>query len=133
MQQGGDPGSFKRLRPSPFVSLVRLIRNRPWAPPLIALGLIALAVFAASVLNNPHGRKVPNTPEGLAPSAAESEAVPTDPMQHQPTPRYPGAVPAPDPAPGPAPSVGVPADPVPVDAYHESDRLKAALARPGGG
>jgi hypothetical protein len=110
-----------------------MIRNRPWAPPLIALTLIALAVFAASVLNS-HGREeVPNTPEGLAPSAPKSEAVPTGPLQQQSTPRYLGAVPAPDPAAsaGVAPSPGVPANSVLIDPYDASfqQQVQAALHR----
>jgi hypothetical protein len=114
-----------------------MIRNRPWAPPFIALGLIALAVFAANVLE-PRGREeVSNTPEGSGPSAPESKALPGDRAHMQPSGRYHGAAPAPDPASSAAaPSPGVPAKPVAIDPYyhvtgryHASDRLKAALHR----
>jgi hypothetical protein len=87
-----------------------MIGNRPWVPLVVALGLIALAVFAVSVLN-PHGREdaasIPESPEGLPAAAPETEPVPTDPMQRQPVfpdpmqrrpaPTNPGAVPAPEP------------------------------------
>src|SRR5918997_183661 len=67
-----------------------MIRNRPWAPLLIALGLIAVAVFAASVLNR----------------APEPQAVSTAPLQHQPAPSS-----------------------APIDPFHASVQLKAALHR----
>jgi hypothetical protein len=77
-----------------------MIGNRPWVPLVVALGLIALAVFAVSVLN-PHGREdaasIPESPEGLPAAAPETEPVPTDPMQRRPAPTNPGAVPAPEP------------------------------------
>jgi hypothetical protein len=107
-----------------------MIRDKPWAPPLIALGLIALAVFASSVLNT-HGREEgSNTPKGLASSAPESEAVATDPLQQSPTPGYVGAVPAPDPAApaGVAPSPGMPANSEPIDPYHASFYLQVQAA-----
>ena len=107
-----------------------MIRNRLWAPPLIALGLIALVAFAASVLDT-HGRaEDPNTPEGLASPARESEALPADRGQLQPSRRYHGAVPAPDPAAsaGVAPSPGMPANPVPIDPYDASFYLQVQAA-----
>ena len=55
------------------VNLLCMFRGTPWAPPLIALGLIALAVLASSVLNTLGREEVRNVPGGLSPPA-HSEA-----------------------------------------------------------
>ena len=94
-----------------------MIRDRPWALPLIALALIALVVFAANMLNR----------------APEPEAVLSDPTPHQTTPRHPGAGirPAPDPAvsAGVAPSPGMPANSaVPFDPYDARFYLQVQAA-----
>jgi hypothetical protein len=80
--------------------------KKEYVPPLLALGLIALGVFAASVLN-PHGREeAANTPERLPASAPETEPVPTDPSQQE-------LAPAPEPAPAPVDTA--PPAPAPVE------------------
>jgi uncharacterized membrane protein len=61
--------------------------KKEYVPLLVALGLIVLGVFAASVLN-PHGREeAANSPERLPASAPETEPFPpippnTSSLQH---------------------------------------------------